>query len=215
MKTGGAVEGRMTRVLRRRCGPSLALSAPCLRKGKKLFGGLGTRQDVSLRNRQRAGGVTGRRTLISRLVETHHGSRPSFSRKRALYALGPCDLSHYSILPSSKTIIGGGRGLGGGSGTVRLDSGETRYYTLREAATLQTFPSAWDFDSTWSRAHVEIGNAVPPLLRTRRRGAALGGAIAKARSTPPGGFLNLGTTLNATRQRNIFLELEFSPSLGE
>ena len=51
-----------------------------------------------------------------------------------------------SLDAPSKTIVGGGKGLGGGSGTVRLDSGEVRYYTVREAATLQTFPSKWSFD---------------------------------------------------------------------
>ena len=75
----------------------------------------------------------------------------------------------------SKTIVGGGRGLGGGSGTVRLDSGAVRYFTVREAATLQTFPADWRFDEVWSRAFVEIGNAVPPLLAR-----ALGEAVARA-----------------------------------
>ena len=75
----------------------------------------------------------------------------------------------------SKTIVGGGRGLGGGSGTVRLDSGAVRYFTVREAATLQTFPADWRFDEVWSRAFVEIGNDVPPLLAR-----ALGEAVARA-----------------------------------
>ena len=75
----------------------------------------------------------------------------------------------------SKTIVAGGRGLGGGSGTVRLDSGEVRYFTVREAATLQTFPPTWRFDEAWSRAFVEIGNAVPPVMARK-----LGGAIAAA-----------------------------------
>ena len=96
----------------------------------------------------------------------------------------------------SKTIIGGGRGLGGGSGTVQLDSGEVRYYTLREAATLQTFPPAWDFDGTWSRAHVEIGNAVPPLL-ARALGSAIVMALDAADKVAP--------PVSAPRQRNVTL----------
>ena len=46
---------------------------------------------------------------------------------------------------------------------------------MREAATLQTFPPTWEFDGAWSRAFVEIGNAVPPLLA-----CVLGGAVATA-----------------------------------
>ena len=60
----------------------------------------------------------------------------------------------------------------GTSPRLRLDSGEVRYYTVREAATLQTFPPTWEFDEAWSRAFVEIGNAVPPIL-TRALGAAV------------------------------------------
>ena len=56
-----------------------------------------------------------------------------------------------------------------------LDTGEIRYYTVREAAVLQTFPTTWQFDSTWSRAFAEIGNAVPPLL-----GKMLGAAVLRA-----------------------------------
>ena len=75
----------------------------------------------------------------------------------------------------SKTLIGGGRGLGGGSGTVKLDTGEVRYFTVREAARLQTFPAAWRFDPVWTHAVKELGNAVPPLLAK-----ALGEAILRA-----------------------------------
>ena len=86
-----------------------------------------------------------------------------------------------SLDAPSKTIVGGGKGLGSGSGTVRLDSGEVRYYTVREAATLQTFPPDWEFDETWSRAFVEIGNAVPPLLAR-----AIGGASGCGRGVDGG-----------------------------
>jgi hypothetical protein len=41
-----------------------------------------------------------------------------------------------------------------------------RYYTVREAATLQTFPSKWSFDESWSRAFVEIGDDCADMFHT-------------------------------------------------
>jgi len=64
----------------------------------------------------------------------------------------------------SKTLKAGVHGVPGGENTVRLGEKTVRYYTLREAATLQTFPVDYVFEG--ARLHVtrQIGNAVPPLL---------------------------------------------------
>lgn len=64
----------------------------------------------------------------------------------------------------SKTIKAGVHGVPGGENTVLLDNGKVRYYTLREAARIQTFPDEHYF--TGARIHItrHLGNAVPCLL---------------------------------------------------
>jgi DNA (cytosine-5)-methyltransferase 1 len=46
---------------------------------------------------------------------------------------------------------------------VRRD-GSVRYFTVREAARLQTFPDQFVFHGTWSETMRQLGNAVPVLL---------------------------------------------------
>jgi DNA (cytosine-5)-methyltransferase 1 len=67
----------------------------------------------------------------------------------------------------SKTIKAGVHGVPGGENTIVLDDGNVRYYTLREAARIQTFPDPHFFSG--ARIHVtrQLGNAVPCLLATR------------------------------------------------
>jgi DNA (cytosine-5)-methyltransferase 1 len=64
----------------------------------------------------------------------------------------------------SKTIKAGVHGVPGGENTLKLDSGKTRYYTLRETARLQTFPDKHIFFGARSNVTRQIGNAVPCLL---------------------------------------------------
>jgi DNA (cytosine-5)-methyltransferase 1 len=67
----------------------------------------------------------------------------------------------------SKTIKAGVHGVPGGENTVVLDDGNVRYYTLREAARIQTFPDPHFFSG--ARIHVtrQLGNAVPCVLAAR------------------------------------------------
>lgn len=80
----------------------------------------------------------------------------------------------------SKTLVAGNNGVGGGMNSIVCADGTRRYYTIREAAALQTFPDTYQFDPTWSRAFVEIGNAVPPLLA-----AMLARLVEQALLAPP------------------------------
>lgn len=64
----------------------------------------------------------------------------------------------------SKTIKAGVHGVPGGENMVALDDGSVRYYTLREAATIQAFPSSYVFPCSRSETIRQIGNAVPCRL---------------------------------------------------
>lgn len=64
----------------------------------------------------------------------------------------------------SKTIKAGAHGVPGGENTVVLDSGEVRYYTVRESARIQTFPDDYNFVASWTESMRQIGNAVPVKL---------------------------------------------------
>jgi DNA (cytosine-5)-methyltransferase 1 len=64
----------------------------------------------------------------------------------------------------SKTLKAGDHGVPGGENTVVLDSGEIRYYTVRESARIQTFPDDYVFHGPWTESMRQLGNAVPVLL---------------------------------------------------
>lgn len=64
----------------------------------------------------------------------------------------------------SKTIKAGVHGVPGGENTLRLGQKRIRYYTLREAAVIQSFPTDYDFYGARLNVTRQIGNAVPPVL---------------------------------------------------
>ena len=47
---------------------------------------------------------------------------------------------------------------------MRFHDGSVRYFTLREAARVQTFPDSYRLHGAWSEAMRQIGNAVPVML---------------------------------------------------
>jgi DNA (cytosine-5)-methyltransferase 1 len=64
----------------------------------------------------------------------------------------------------AKTLKAGDHGVPGGENMLVRDDGTVRYFTLREAARIQTFPDGYRFHGSWSETMRQLGNAVPVML---------------------------------------------------
>jgi len=64
----------------------------------------------------------------------------------------------------AKTLKAGDHGVPGGENMIAFPDGSFRYFTVREAARIQTFPESFVFGSSWSENMRQLGNAVPVTL---------------------------------------------------
>ncbi len=71
----------------------------------------------------------------------------------------------------AKTLKAGDHGVPGGENMLRNGDGSVRYFTVREAARLQTFPDSYELHGTWTEAMRQLGNAVPVLLAQQVAGS--------------------------------------------
>ena len=84
----------------------------------------------------------------------------------------------------AKTLKAGDHGVPGGENMLLSPDGAIRYFTVREAARLQTFPDDYVFCGSWSESMRQLGNAVPVRLAE-----AIAGSVA--------------TTLRNTARRDL------------
>lgn len=97
----------------------------------------------------------------------------------------------------AKALKAGVHGVPGGENMIRYPNEHVRYFSVREAARIQTFPDRYELHGSWSEVMRQLGNAVPVKLA-----AAVVGSVVE--------HLELDSALHkaaAQNQRELVLEL--------
>jgi DNA (cytosine-5)-methyltransferase 1 len=81
----------------------------------------------------------------------------------------------------AKTLKAGDHGVPGGENTLQSEDHSVRYFSVREAARLQTFPDEYEFKGPWSECLRQLGNAVPV-----RMAQAMASAVKSGLRVAPG-----------------------------
>ena len=79
----------------------------------------------------------------------------------------------------AKTLKAGDHGVPGGENALTRPDGTGRYFTVREAARLQTFPDSYRFEGGWSEVMRQLGNAVPVTLAHAVAASVAGSLLAR------------------------------------
>ncbi|HWX54919.1 MAG TPA: DNA cytosine methyltransferase [Verrucomicrobiae bacterium] len=85
----------------------------------------------------------------------------------------------------AKTLKAGDHGVPGGENMLARVDGSVRYFTVREAARLQTFPDDYTFRGAWTEAMRQLGNAVPVRLAEGIAASVAGTLRAKSIDVAP------------------------------
>jgi DNA (cytosine-5)-methyltransferase 1 len=64
----------------------------------------------------------------------------------------------------AKALKAGVHGVPGGENMIRFPDDSIRYFTVREAARIQTFPDAYSLHGSWGEVMRQLGNALPVRL---------------------------------------------------